>query len=423
MENLYSQMTTEEQVQWIASFTDFMDNSLPSLVGKKDALSKQERKMMEEGLHLLLAFPFSKNFAQTALQYGDYERRTYRLPYYVDKIKKEISSTITVMDGKGNAFAYVPKLPQTHRRRGRPTREETYLRMNNQSPEQKADIETEKQQRIAKMLGLNIITNPQEREKNNDELRAEREAKAKAEAETNPSLFNESNAQGTMQATQIIPPMADTQPALRQLTFLLSPELAQAVATVRELRNRASVFSEQAKFMAEHGENAERVSQVAMQAAEATEAYEQIYERVDKELATVYVRLREDNAFRDDFVKKHYKNMPVQQWQPQMNQLEKLLKPYYSKQDKTFVSHVRKMIAENNPEVVAAKKAAKQKKVESEKIIKYLRRTDKQNSLRRIEGMEAKYKELVDLIGEEQAKPYYAFVEAAKKDFENKQEK
>ena len=106
-----------------------------------------------------------------------------------------------------------------------------------------------------------------------------------------------------------------------------------------------------------------------------------------------------------------------------MNQLEKLLKPYYSKQDKAFVSHVRKMIAENNPEVVAAKKAAKQKKVESEKIIKYLRRTDKQNSLRRIEGMEAKYKELVNLIGEEQAKPYYAFVEAAKKDFENKQEK
>lgn len=419
----YNQMSAEEQLQFVQQLNEFETLSLPILepFAKGGTMNAEQRKAMSAGMHLLLAFPFSRDFAEKALRFGDFERRCYRLRHYVNKMKDEVSKEVLVRTADGNAFAYVPKMQQQFRRRGRPTREEAAAMARAAASQQVSDIETKKMQAIAQLLGVEIVTNQTIREKNNDELAEERKAKEDAQAKQNPSLFDSPVNGGTaavssQEVLSTLPPSAFDRATLSQLSFLLSPELAERVANVRELRNRASVAAETAKVMAQRGDKPDEVEVYAQEAAENTEAYERIYEDVDAELATVYLRLKEDPSFRTDFVTKHYKSVPPVAVSQQLSSLEKLLKPYANKQDKDFVAKVRQMIADNNPEVVAEKKAAAEKKVAVEKIIKYLRRQDKENTARRVEGMEKKYAELVELMGEQEAKPFYAFVEKARED-------
>lgn len=277
------------------------------------------------------------------------------------------------------------------------------------------DAQTKKQQAIAQMMGVEIVTNQVIREKNNEELAQERKAKEDAQAKMNPSLFdNQPTANSGQQVLAALPPAAYERATLSQLSFLLSPELAEIVATVRDLRNQASAAAETAKAMAQAGKSPDEVKPYAEEAAEATEGYERIYDAVDRELATVYLRLKEDQTYRADFTAKHYQNVPPASLAQQLAALEKLLKPYFMKQDKAFTAKVRKMIADNNPEVVAAKEKEAEKKKAAEKLIKYLRRQDKENTPRRIEGMEKKFAELEALIGKKEAKPYHIFVEKAR---------
>ena len=410
---LYANMSPAEQIDYVQRLSRFETLSLPVLETMKDKmiLPSDLVESMIEGLTILTAFPFSLAFAETALKVQDYTRRIYRLRFYLNQIKENISKGIVAQTADGKTVAYVPAAQQQFARRGRPTREEAAAkRLAQQS--NATDMETRKQQAIAQMMGLEVVTNQTVREKNNEELKAERELKQQQEEEQNPSLFSPLPSTPSTPFAPSTP--LPSQPNLSQLSLLLSPELAERVTTVRDLRSQAAAFAEQAKVMAEHGDAEEKVADVAQRAAQATDAYEKIYEDVDKELATVYLRLREDSAFRKTFIDKYYGNVPSVAIPSQLSNMEKMLKPYYQKQNKEFTASVRLMIAENNPEVVAQKKAEKEKKEAAEKIIRYLRRTDKKPTPKRIEGMEAKYKELVSLLGEKQAKPFYAFIEAAR---------
>lgn len=413
---LYKDMTPEEQLKWVTDFSSFATDKLPLLEKLGDAWETADRKDMETGLQLIQAFSIARDFAQTSLAFGDYQRRVDRLRFYVDRIKKEIAKGMTVQGLNGETYAYIPTL-QPRLRRGRPTREEAIKRR-----EMLKDFdatEVEKQQKIALLMGMKVVTNEQPREKNNAELAEEKEAIKREQEKQSPSLF--ANTEQTEQKAdggdgdngdaQDLLSLSATLPHLDQIRWLLSEDLAERTKQVQQIRATAAAMAERAKTLAMQGASSDEVAPCAQRAAKLTADYEQVYTDVDRELAKAYLRLREDASYLEELKKK------VGLKDPSM--LIKQLRPYYNKvssEDPLFTTSVRAWIDENNPEAVKAREAAEEKKKQVDLIIRYLRRQDKQPTKKRIEGMREKYKELVQLIGEKEASVYLPFVEKTIKD-------
>lgn len=430
----YKLMTGEEQVKFLVELNEFVNEKLPRLKTHGDAWGAADRKDVEQGLRLLGAFPFARDFVGKAFRYGDFKARVARLDVYVEKAKQAVSAGVAVRDSNGKAYAFVPALQQQFRRRGRPTREEAYAKSMAATID---DAESKRQQAIARLLDIEIVTNQTLRERNNAELAVLREQKRQEEAKVNPSLFggesrdngiteNRNNDLGGETAehktgadgspagepagtvTTTIPPtiesLSEARLHLDQVRFLLSPELQQRVDTVRELRNKASVAAETAKAMALKGEKPEAVEPYAKQAAEATEQYEQIYDAVDNELGTVHYRLLNDGDYKEKFAQRfHVKDFTA---------ILKQLKPYYEKvKSPEFEVRMKALIEQESPEYVARMKAEKEKKDEVEGILRYLRRKDKPASDARVQGAETKYKRLVELLGKDMAKDYRPLVD------------
>ncbi len=447
MSTLYKNMTPDEQLRWVTDFSQFATDKLPLLEKLGDAWEQSDRKDMETGLRLIQAFAVAENFAKSSLQLGDYARRVERLRFYVELIKKEISNGMTVTGNNGEIFAYIPAL-QHGRRRGRPTREEVYQRKVNAEAANSAEVKT--QEKIAQLLGLDIVTDKEAREKNNAELAAEKAAREAEAAKTAPSLFDGANASdgedkvnganevngddetpsapSTTDTPAADAPVSATLPHLDQIRWLLSSDLQTRVDQIRSLRATASASAERAKTLAETGASADEIQPWAQQAQDATLAYEQTYADVDRELAVVWLRLREDETFKKEMADR-FKITDT-------SDLLKLLRPYYNKvseADPTFTTTTRQWIDDNNPAAVAKREKAAETKKEADAIIKYLRRTDKLPTKKRIAGIEEKLKQLAALIGEDEAATYkpfldktiednkaYGFRKAAKKD--NKEE-
>lgn len=417
----YKDLSAEEQFQFVTALTEFANATLPRLEASKGSLTPDDRKAMGEGLKLIGAFPIYRDFAEQAFRYNDFEGRIYRLRHCIERIKKEIGKDVVAQTADGQTVAYIPALQQQFRRRGRPTREEAYAKSVAATID---DAESKRQQAIARLLGIEIVTNQTLREKNNAELAAEREQKKQEEAKVNPSLFSPTpgpspkergdegatvaatDATDTV-ATTIAPTIESLSEArlhLDQVRFLLSPELQQRVDTVRELRNRASVAAETAKTMALNGEKPEDIEVYTKQAAEATEQYEQIYDAVDNELSTVYYRLLNDGDYKEKFAQRfRVKDFTA---------ILKQLKPYYEKvKSPEFEVRIKALIEQESPEYVARMKAEKEKKEEVEGILRYLRRKDKDATDTRVQGAEKKYKRLVELLGKDMAKDYRPLVD------------
>lgn len=456
---LYKDMTDDEKLKWVTDFSNFTTDTLPRLERLGDVWELSDRKDIETGLKLISAFQFAYKFAKTSLMLGDYNRRVSRLRYYVEQIKDEISKGMTVQGVNGETYAYIPAL-QRRARRGRPTKEEALQREQRKKELESADTRT--QEKIAALLGMTIITDKEAREKNNDELAAERAEREAEEAKIAPSLFdaatpasatqtksptpstdaandkkgtstNEVNKQATKQgndeATNNASADANKQPTehvsneaasaidamslssslhLDQVKWLLSAPLQADVDNVRNMRATATAAAERAKLMAQQGGKPEEVAVYAQQAADATKQYETVYGNVDRELAKVWLRLRYDEQYQKE-MKDRFKideNGKVR--------LLSLLKPYHRKvteADPAFETSVRQWIDDNNPEAVARRQAAAERKAKADAIIKYLRRTDKQPTKTRIAGMQEKLKELATLIGDEEAKAYQPFID------------
>ena len=133
-----------------------------------------------------------------------------------------------------------------------------------------------------------------------------------------------------------------------------------------------------------------------------------MYEDVDKELALLYKRLKDDNHFVETFKNRFGQNTDI-------DKLCQELKPYYNKATDDYKSKIEEIIAEENPALVAQRKAEAEKKAKVDAILKYLNRKDKPATAKRVQGMENKLKELETLIGKEEANIYLPLLEATRK--------
>jgi hypothetical protein len=210
----------------------------------------------------------------------------------------------------------------------------------------------------------------------------------------------------------IAPQTTDQFLSLNQLKWLLSDNLSAAVDDIKNIRAVAAREAEIAKQKALDHASKTVIAEHAQAAHDNTERYEQIYQAVDKELATVYLQLKEDEQFIKAFQQKWKTN--------NLEDLKERLKPYFKKMDDKFIMAVREMIANNNPEVVAKKAAEEALKKKKADIIKYLTRKDKPNTDKRIAGIKKKLTELEKLCGKEEADIYAPFLTAAIEDFKAK---
>jgi len=434
-QKLYNEMTTEEQLRWVQDFSDLMNKSGDRIMllakDSRAIWTQEDQRMMQRMFALMGAWPFAQDFSEKAQRYGDYDRRAYRLPLYINKMNEALADGLTMTDDRGNAVAVVlPGMPM--RRRGRPTNEEIAARMRGEIVMPTDDSpETRKRRLIAKMLGLEVVNGEGKREKNNAELKAEREAREAERAKMNPSLFgaadnhrdneitaSRNNDGGMSPCAQIMSDayelrMAQDKLHLNQLAWLLSPELAKRTETVQSLRVTAETSSERAKTMADMGAKPEEVEPYSQQAKEATEAYTAIYAAVDEELAILHKRLYLDLPFVEKF-KQRFKGVDIEK-------VQYITRPYYEKvrkADEGIDLRIKTIIEQENPEYAAKMKAEEEKKQEVSELLRYLKRKDKPNVKQRIETMEKRYARLVELLGEEEAKVYRPIVDAAIEDYE-----
>lgn len=427
----YSDMTVKEQLDFVTNLTDFAQEKLPRLEKLGDAWEAADRKDFETGLRLIGAFGFARDYASQSLFYGDYNRRIARINYYLDRIKKELSKGTALRGANGELLAFVPS-QKVARRRGRPTKQEQVQMEAEKANEGKASLEADKAKVIAKLLGIeNVVTEVAVRDKTDAEKVAVIKAKEGADADKEENhvvqqadLFSQIGmaivvknadgtetvfADGTASSTGSIQNDKNRLP-LQLIKMYLSDELIGKVDQVRELRASFASHAERAKILAEQGANPDDVAPYAQEAHDLNDQIEAIYAAVDRELAMVYGRLRDDTAYCDDFKRKFH----VEDVEP----IKKTLKEYYDKMPETFAQEVESVVRENNPEEIAAKEKAAADKAAADKIIKYLTRKDKRASAKRLETMQKRIEVLKTLIGEEAAAVYQPYVDKCKEEVE-----
>lgn len=445
-QKLYQDMSAEEQAAWVADFAQ--------VIKQMDDATAVRRIFT-----LLAAWPFAQDFCEKAQRYGDYMARTSRLPVYIEKVKEKLAEGLTMTDQDGNVVAYVnPSTPM--RRRGRPTKEEVAARLRGESLTvlgQGDDAEAKKRRTIAAMLGLQVVVHGDApREKNNAELKAERDARKAEYEKQNPSLFGQDNpparvAQGasvtsapgvaaqevtnpakavegggddrSSVAAEAVSPcaqlmndsyearMAQDKLHLDQLAWLMSKPLQERVKLVQSQRTAAEAASERAKMLAEMGGKQEEIAEYAEQAKVATEAYLQTYADVDEELAVLHKRLYLDVPFVDGF-KKRFKGVDIEK-------IQYITRPYYEKVKKESPEidvRIRTIIEQENPEYAAKMKAEQEKKEELQQLHRYIMRTDKPASDERVKTMTERIERVRQLAGDEVANSYLPVLEKTKEE-------
>lgn len=439
-QKFYQDMSAEEQLQWVQGFSEVLNKGGERIaVLAKDSRAvwtRDDQAMMQRLFGLLGAWPWAQDFCEKALRFGDYSRRAYRLPVYIEKVKEALADGLVTMDSTGKATAVVlPGAPL--RRRGRPTKEEAAARMRGEVMLPTDDgPETRKRRTIARMLGLEVVNGEAQREKNNAELKAEREARRKKEEAMNPSLFGGETAEHTggidisksrnndistkegtaSPCAQIMSDsyearMAQDKLHLDQLAWLMSKPLQERVKLVQSQRTAAEAASERAKMLAEMGGKQEQIAEYAEQAKVATEAYLQTYADVDEELAVLHKRLYLDVPFVDGF-KKRFKGVDIEK-------IQYITRPYYEKVKKESPEidvRIRTIIEQENPEYAAKMKAEQEKKEEMQQLHRYIMRTDKPASDERVKTMTERIERVRQLAGDEVANSYLPVLEKTKEE-------
>lgn len=191
--------------------------------------------------------------------------------------------------------------------------------------------------------------------------------------------------------------LSGTLPTLRQIVWLMPQGIATRIDSLRDDRTAFADYSEQAKRFAAEGKEKE-ASDAAHEAQSLLLKIKALYSDVDYELAVIHIRLKDDPNYRKE---------KEEQWK-KIDEIISFTKPYYQKVSEdtpTFVGEMQRIIAENSPEAIAERERKAEEKREADAIIKYLMRTDKPNTLKRIATMQERVKRLRELIGEEAA-PY-----------------
>jgi hypothetical protein len=435
-QKFYPDMTTAEQVQWVNEFATIIEEhgNRISLFGKiKEPMQPDELPWVRSLFSLLAAWPFAADFCEKAMRYGDFSDRVSRLAVYVDKAKDALTDGLLMTDANGKRVAFIsPSTPL--RRRGRPTKEEVAARLRGETlvlPDNSP--ENEKRRRIAKMLGLEVIVSGKApREKNNAELKAEREAREAEFDRQNPSLFAEPRNTETSESRNVEKPaeaqavpvslsmgeiyrdrIENDRSRLSDIQWLCTKELQDRIDLVHGQRTAFGDAAQAAKILAEHNGDQEEISMWAKKADEAREAFESTYAAVDEELAILHKRLSIDLPYTEKF-KARFKGVDLER-------VQYITRPYYEKvrkENPAIDARIKRLIEQDSPEYAASMKAEEERKQEIADLLRYIKRKDKPNVKQRIETMEKRYLRLVELLGEEEARTYRPIVDAAIADYE-----
>lgn len=382
----FKAMTPQEQLAWLTDFRRWTDEKLPVLCALGNAWESSSIKSMEEGLKLISAFSYCRDFVQKSLMFRDFARRVERMRFYIEKIRKEVALGNAVKTAQGDTMAFVPQV-QT-RRRGRPTKEEQRQRMEQQ------------------------------------QLREQTEAVAKtAVVEQKPAEIA-TPQQGNLFETEPATPIPHTEPTtefatalamshsgnrlhLDQLAWLMSKDLQMRIKEVAGLRAVAAKEAEQAKSLAENGVPQAVIEPHTRAAVEAKDKYLAIYAAVDKELGELYSLLYIGGEHIPSWEKRCAEKGIT------LNQLMAILKPYWEKVGCPTAT-LESVTPSPEPEMSPADRAARQARLHS--IRTYFMRKDTKLTQKRIDKMG-------ELIVEVQGyglptEEYEAVLAQAKKDFE-----
>lgn len=300
----YKVMTPEEQMAWLTDFAHWSNEKLPVLCALGNAWETAHVKSMEEGLKLISAFSYCRDFVQKSLLFRDFARRVDRIRFYVEKIKAEVAAGQAVKAESGQTLAYVP--PVQTRRRGRPTREEAALMAKER---QAAEMQKQQQDAVAKLNG--------------------QQPKASDSATPVQGSLFDAPEEKKQPVSNLAAAIAVTQGEGRlhfdQLAWLMSDGLKLRIKEVAGLRAVAASEAEKAKSLAESGVPAEVIEPHSRAAVEAKEKYLAVYAAVDKELGELYSLL-------------HIGGEHIPSWEKRcagmgitLDQLKAILKPYWEK--------------------------------------------------------------------------------------------
>lgn len=346
-------------------------------------LTQEQKDAYEQGLSLLEGASNARSFIENSRKFKDYHRRTRQM--------------IAYLNSYSNSQANAASSATDKRRVGRPTKQEQA---------EYAELQKKKAMEEAKQ---SLFPN------------------LKPDTTVQPLTYNGIVANPNGES------IAATMPNLMQLRPFLSTTLQEQVITVRDLRSEMASKAEQAKTMAEANEKATSQGKSAIYtedeiAAIATRAVEiesdilpEIFKAVDREMGECYLRLSEKTGDPEyiAYVKKTFTVDP--------QALRTQFKPFYEKaqsRDPRFAEQVAEKIANDRPEVKAARDAAAKHKAEADARIKYILRKDKPSTQTRVKGIKERIDQLrqdfSDIVTEEELSGYEAIltktIEEAKED-------
>ena len=333
-------------------------------------LTSDQREAFEQGLDLLNNVVKAKSFVKDSRRFRDYHRRVRQMVTYLQTLDT------------GSAASAPDK-----RRVGRPTKKE--------------------QAEYAEL----------QKKKAMEEARQSLFPNLKPDTTIQPLTYNGIVANPNGES------IAATMPNLMQIRPFLSPSLQEQVNTVRELRNEMASKAEQAKTMAEANEKAisqgksaiyteEEIAAFASRATEIeSEILPNIYTAVDREMGECYLRLSEKTGDPEyiAYAKKAFTIDP--------QTLRTQFKPFYEKaqdRDPHFAEAIAEKIANDRPEVKAARDAAAKHKAEADALIKYIIRKDKPSTKTRVKGIKERIDQLrqkyADIVSESELTGYEAIL-------------
>lgn len=333
-------------------------------------LTSDQREAFEQGLDLLSNVVKAKSFVKDSRRFRDYHRRVRQMVTYLQTLDT------------GSASSASDK-----RHVGRPTKKEQA---------EYAELQKKKAMEEAKQ---SLFPN------------------LKPNTTIQPLTYNGIVANPNGES------IAATMPNLMQIRLFLSPSLQEQVNTVRELRNEMASKAEQAKTMAEANEKAisqgkgaiyteEEIAAFATRATEIeSELLPNIYTAVDREMGECYLRLSEKTGDPEyiAYAKKAFTIDP--------QTLRTQFKPFYEKaqdRDPHFAEAIAEKIANDRPEVKAARDAAAKHKAEADALIKYIIRKDKPSTKTRVNGIKERIDQLrqkyADIVSEDELTGYEAIL-------------
>ena len=345
-------MTATEQQEHLKQMQSYMATEVPQMAQTMTA------ELFDKGLDLISAWPRTRSYIEERKKFRDRSRHLSSLCRWINTLLEEGQAMIDRQSAQQEQTRniYHP---------GRPSREDA-------------------------------------------KIRAEIKAKKAAEEAKHPKLFNANDNSNAVDDDTAPLAQSESKLHLDQLTYLLSPALAESVTNLHALRSQFDEARTTAKVLATSGDK-EKSAEQAQLAHDLNEQITAIYDAVDRELAAAFIRIKYDKTFTASLEKK-VKDMGV---------VKNTCRPYYKKvteADPQFEQSVIDQIKANSPEALAEKEAKEKKKVEVENLLKYIRRTDKPASAKRLETLKTKYARLVELLGEEEAAYYKPFVDKCESD-------